>query len=128
VLAGHRREPVRLGAGLRLAGPAASHPLRASRRVVLALLALGCAVSLLAPSPSSASSRVVPRDASWVGSQRPNHARRDQGPPRLTAAARSQPDAPANQGAFLLVLLVLALDAAAMVIRLVSSAPGWIKD
>jgi hypothetical protein len=127
VLAGQRREAVRLGAGLRLAGPAPSHQLPVPRRLVLALLALGCTFSLLAPSHSSASSPVVPRDA-HARSLRPNHARHDEVPPRLTAAARSQPDAPPNEGAFLLVLLVLALDSAAMVIRLVSSPPSWIKD
>jgi hypothetical protein len=129
VLAGQRREAVRLGAGLRLAGPAPSHQLPVPRRLVLALLALGCALSLLAPSHSSASSPVVPRDASWVGSQRPNHARHNQGPPRSNAAAPSQPDAPPRaEGGSLPVLLILALDSAAMVIRLVSSPPGWIKD
>ena len=127
-LAGQRREAVRLGAGLRFAGPAASHPLRAPRRLVLALLALGCAFSLLAPSHSSASSPVVPRDA-HARSLRPNHARHDEVPPRLTAAARSQPDAPPRaEGGSLPVLLILALNSAVLLIRLVSSPPGWIKD
>jgi hypothetical protein len=128
VLAGQRREAVRLGAGLRFAGPAASHPLRAPRRLVLALLALGCAFSLLAPSHSSAYGLVV-RDAPWVGSQRPNHALHNQGPPRSNAAAPSQPDAPPRaEGGSLPVLLILALNSAVLLIRLVSSPPGWIKD
>jgi hypothetical protein len=113
---------------LGLAGPAPSHPLRVPRRLVLALLALGCAFSLLAPSHSSASSLVVPREA-LARSLRPNHARHDEVPPRLTAAERSRPDVrPTAERASLLVLLVLTLNSAVMLIRLVSSPPSWLKD
>jgi hypothetical protein len=128
VLAGQRRETVRLGSGSGLPGPAPSHRLGVPRRLVLALLALGCAFSLLAPSHSSASNLVVPREA-HARSLRPNHARYDEVPPRPTAAAPSRPDVPSTaNGASGLVLLVLALNAAAMLIRLVSSPPSWIKD
>ena len=127
MLAGQRRAAVRLGAGLRLAGPAPSHRLRVPRRSVLALLALGCAFSLLAPSHSSASSLVVPREA-HARSPRPNHARHDEVPPRLTAAERSRSnERPTAERASLPVLLVLALNSAVL-IRLVSSPPSWIKD
>ncbi len=128
MLAGQRHETVRLGARLGFAGPAPSHPLRVPRRLVLALLALSCALPLLAPSHSSASNLVVPREA-HARSLRPNYARHDEVPPRLTAAARSQPDAPPTaERASLPVLLVLALNSAAMLIRVVSSPPSWIKD
>ena len=64
-----------------------------------------------------------------LGSLQSNHARHDQVPPRLTAAAPSRPDVPSTaDGASLPVLLVLALNSAAMLIRLVSSPPSWIKD
>jgi hypothetical protein len=128
VLAGQRREAVRLGAGLGLAGPAPSHPLRVPRLSVLALLALGCAFSLLAPSQSSASSLVVRRET-HAGSPQSHRARHAQVPPHLTAAAPSQPDVRSiADGASLPVLLVLALNSAVMLIRLVSSPPSWIKD
>jgi hypothetical protein len=77
-------------------------------RLTVAVLALGCVLPLLAPSQSWASGLVVP--------------------PHLTAAAPSRPDMPSSEGAFLPVLLVLALNSAAMVIRLVSSPPSWLKD
>jgi hypothetical protein len=130
MLAGQRRAAVRLGAGLGFAGPAPSHPLRVPGRLalVLALLALGCALPLLAPSHSSASSLVVRREA-HARSPRPNYARHDEVPPRLTAAALSRSDErPTAERASLTVLLVLALNSAAMLIRLVSSPPSWIKD
>jgi hypothetical protein len=127
VLAGQRRKTLRLGASSRFARPALSHWLRVPRRSAAALLALGCALPLLAPSRSSACSLVV-RGTACVGSQRPNHALHDQLPPPSNAAAPSQPDAPPSEGAFLPVLLVLALNSAAMLIRLVSSRPSWIKD
>ncbi len=128
MLAGQRRAAVRLGAGLGLAGPAPSHPLRVPRRLVLALLALGCAFLLLAPSHSSASSLVVRREA-HARSLRPNYARHDEVTPRLTAAERSRSDVrPTAERASLLVLLVLALNSAVMLFRLVSSPPSWIKD
>jgi hypothetical protein len=120
VLAGQRRVAVRLGAGLRFAGPAASHRVRVPRRLVLALLALGCAFSLLVPSHSSASNLVVPREA-HARSLRPNHA-------RLNAAARSRSDErPTAERASLPVLLILALNSVVMLIRLVSSRPSWMK-
>jgi hypothetical protein len=84
-------------------------------------------VPLLAPSRSSACSLVV-RDAPRVASQRPIYPRHDHVPPDLTVAAHSQPDVPPSEGAFLSVLLGLALNSAAMVIRLVSSPPSWMKD
>jgi hypothetical protein len=127
VLAGQRRKTVRLDA-LGLAGPALSHWLQVPRRLVLALLAFGCVLPLLVPSRSSACSLVV-RGAPCVGSQRSNHARHDQVPPRPPAAAPSRPDAPPPaEGGSLPVLLILALNSAVMLIRLVSSAPSWIKD
>jgi hypothetical protein len=82
---------------------------------------------LLTPSRSSAC-RLVVRDAPCVASQQPIYPRHDHVPPRSTAAARSQPEVPSSDGAFLPVLVVLALNSAAMVIRLVSSPPSWIKD
>lgn len=128
MLAGERREAVRLGAGSGFAGPAASHPLRVPRRLAVALLALGFVLPLLAPSRSSASSLIVRREANAGGLQ-PNHPRHDQVPPQLTAAAPSRPDVPSTaERASLPVLLVLALNSAAMVIRLVSSPPSWMKD
>jgi hypothetical protein len=128
VLAGQRRVAVRLGAGLKFAGPAPSHRLGVPRRFAVALLALGCVLSLLAPSHSSASSLVVPREA-HARSLRPNYARHDEVPPHLTAAAPSRPDVRSiADGASLLLLLVLALNSAAMVIRLASSPPSWMKD
>jgi len=60
---------------------------------------------------------------------RPNYARHDEVLRRLTVAAHSQPDARSTaERASLPVLLVLALNSAAMLIRLVSSPPSWIKD
>jgi hypothetical protein len=127
VLAGQRRKTVRLDAGLGLAGPAPSHRLRVPRRLVLALLALSCVLPLLAPSRSSASSLVVGRETD-AGSPQSHHARHDQVPPP-TAAAPSRPDAPPPaEGGSLPVLLILALNSAVMLIRLVSSPPSWIKD
>jgi hypothetical protein len=83
---------------------------------------------LLAPNQSSASSLVVRRET-YAGSPQSHHARHAQAPPRLTAAAPSRPDVRSiADGASVLVLLVLALNSAAMVIRLVSSLPSWIKD
>jgi hypothetical protein len=49
-------------------------------------------------------------------------------PPRLTAAAPSQPDVPSTADGASLLVLVLALNSAGMLIRLVSSPPSWIKD
>jgi hypothetical protein len=133
VLAGQRRAAVRLGAGLGLAGPAPSHPLRVPRRFVLALLALGCAFLLLAPSHSSASSLVVRREA-HARSLRPNDTRHDEVPSRLTAAERSRSDVrptaerASDRRTCLLVFLVLALNSAVMLFRLLSSPPSWIPD
>jgi hypothetical protein len=128
VLAGQRREAVRLGAGLGFARPAPSHRLHVPRRFVAALLAHGCAFSLLAPSQSSASSLIVRREA-HARSLRPNYARHDEVPPRRTAAAPSRPEVRSiADGASLLILLVLALNSAAMLIQLVSSPASWIKD
>jgi hypothetical protein len=126
VLAGQRRKTVRLGAGLRLAGPAPSHRLRVARRLVLALLAFGCVLPLLAPSRSSASSLVVGRETD-AGNPQSHHARHDQ--VRQTAAVPGRPEAPPPaEGGSLPVLLILALNSAVMLIRLVSSPPSWIKD
>jgi hypothetical protein len=128
VLARQHREGVRLGAGSGLAGPAPSHRLRVPRRLVLALLALGCGLPLLAPNQSSASSLVVRRET-YAGSRQSHRARHARVPPHLTAAAPRRPDVPSTaDGASLLVLLVLALNSAVMLIRLVSSPPSWIKD
>jgi hypothetical protein len=133
VLAGQRHAAARLGAGLGLAGPAPSHPLRVPRRLVLALLALGCALPLLAPSHSSASSLVVRRGA-HARSLRPIHARHDEVSSRLTAAERRRFDVrptaerASDRRTFLLVLLVLVLNSAVMLFRLLSSPPSWIPD
>jgi hypothetical protein len=128
VLAGLPREAVRLGSGSRFAGPARSHRLGVPLRLAVALLALGCVLPLLAPNQSSASSLIVPRET-HAGSRQSHHARHDQVPAHLTAAAPSRPDVRSiTDGASLLILLVLALNSAAMVIRLVSSPPSWIKD
>jgi hypothetical protein len=133
VLAGHRRAAVRLGAGLGLAGPGPSHPLRVPRRFVLALLALGCALPLLAPSHSSASSLVVRREA-HARSLRPNYARHDEVPSRLTAAEPSRSDVrptaerASDRRTCLLAFLVLALNSAVMLFRLLNSPPSWLKD
>jgi uncharacterized membrane protein YbhN (UPF0104 family) len=126
VLAGLRRVAVRLGAGSGFAGSAPSHRLGVPRRLAVALLALSCVLPLLAPNQSSASSLVVRREAN-AGSLQPSHARHDQVPPHLTAAAPSRPDVPSSEGAFLPFLLVLALNSVVMVIRLVSSPPSWMK-
>jgi hypothetical protein len=123
VLADQRRETVWLGTDAGSAGP---HR-RVLRRVAVALLASSCVLPLLAPSRSSACSLVV-RDAPCVASQQPIYPRHDHVPPRSNAAARSQPDVPSSEPAFLPVLLVLALNSTAMVIRLVSSPPSWMKD
>jgi hypothetical protein len=128
VLADQRRETPRLGARSRFARPAPAHRPRVSWRPAAALLALGCAFSLLAPGHSSASSLVVPREA-HARSPRSNYARHDEVPPRLTGAERSRSDAPPPaERASLPVLLILALNSAVMLIRLVSSPPNWIKD
>jgi hypothetical protein len=127
VLAGLRRETVRLGARSGLAGPARSHRLGVPRRLAAALLAFGCVLSLLAPSHSSASNLVARREA-HAGSLRPHYARHDEVPPRLTAAAPSQPDVPSTADGASLLVLVLALNSAGMLIRLVSAPPSWIKD
>jgi hypothetical protein len=64
-----------------------------------------------------------------AGSLRSYHARHAQAPPHLTAAATSRPDVPSiADGASVLLLLVLALNSAAMVIRLLSAPPSWMKD
>jgi hypothetical protein len=104
--------------------PAVSHrPSRAPRTA----FALGCVLPLLAPNQSSASSIVV-RGEAHARSLRPNCARHAQVPHHLTAAAPSRPDVSSTaDGASVLVPLVLALNSAAMVIRLVSSPPSWIK-
>jgi hypothetical protein len=70
----------------------------------------------------------VVRDAPCVASQQLIYPRHDHAPPRSNAAAPSRPDVPSSGGALLPILLVLALNSAAMVIRLVSSPPSWIKD
>ena len=128
MLAGQRRKTLRLDAGLGLAGPTPSHRLRVPRRLVLALLALSCVLPLLAPSRSSASRLVVGREAN-TGSLQPNRPRRAQEPPHLTAAVPGRPDAPPPaEGGSVPVLLILALNSAVMLIRLVSSPPNWIKD
>ena len=128
MLAVQRREAVRLGAGSGLAGPAPSHPLRVPRRLAVALLALGCVLSLLAPNQSSASSLVVRRET-HAGSPQSHHARHDQVPPQLTAAVPSRPDVRSvADGASVLVLLFLALNSVAMVIRVASSPPSWMRD
>jgi hypothetical protein len=94
---------------------------------VLALLAFGCVLPLLAPSRSSASSLVVGRETD-AGNPQSHHAH-DQVPPRQTAAVPGRPDAPPPaEGGSLPVLLILALNSAVMLIRLVSSPPNWIKD
>jgi hypothetical protein len=122
------RETVRLGSGSRFAGPAPSRRLGVPRRLAVASLALGCVLSLLAPNQSSASSLVVPRET-HAGSPQSHRARHAQVPPHLTDTAPSRPDVPSTaDGASVLVLLVLALNSAAMVIRLVGSPPSWIKD
>jgi hypothetical protein len=127
VLAGERRETARLGTASGFARPAVSRWLRVTRRFAAVLLACGCVLPLLAPSRSSARSLVV-RDAPRVASQRPIYPLHNHVPPDLTAAAPSQPDVPPSEGAFVPVLLVLALNSAAMVVRLVSSPPSWMKD
>ena len=128
MLAGQRRETVRLGSGLRFAGSAPSHRLGVPRRLVLALIALGCVLPLLAPNQSSASSLVVRRET-HAGSPQSHRARHDQVPPHLTAAAPSRPDVPSTaDGASVLVLLVLTLNSAVMLIRVASSPPSWMKD
>jgi hypothetical protein len=61
-----------------------------------------------------------------AGGLRPNYARHDEVPRRLAAVARTRSDVrPAAEGAFLPVVLVLALSSAVMLIRLVSSPPTW---
>jgi hypothetical protein len=119
---------MRLGAGSGFARPAPSHRLRVPRRLAVALLAVDWAVALVAPSFSSASSLVVRREAN-AGSLQPNRPRRAQVPPHLAAAPPSRPDLRSiADGPSLLVLLVLALNSAAMEIRLVGSPPSWMKD
>jgi hypothetical protein len=128
VLAGQRRETARLATASGFARPDPSHRLRVPLRLAAALLASGCVLALLAPCHSSASNLLVPREA-HARSLRPNYARHAQVPPRLTAPAPSRPDVRSvADGASLPVLLVLALNSAGMLIRLVSSPPSWIKD
>jgi hypothetical protein len=127
VLAGQRRETLRIGAGSGFAGQARSHRLGVPRRLAVPLFALGCVLPLLAPSRSLACSLVV-RGTPCVGSLRPNHARHDQVLPYFTAAAPSRADVPSTtDGASLTILVVLAINSTAMVIRLVSSPPSWMK-
>jgi hypothetical protein len=91
------------------------------------LLAVGCGLSLLVPSASSASGLVV-RDGRDAPVLRPISARRDQVVPRLAVVTRRRSAAhPSADGASLPVLLLLALSSAVMVIQLVSSPPAWIK-
>ncbi len=97
------------------------------RRPTLALLAVGCGLSLLVPSASSASSLVV-RDGGATPVLRQISARHDQVAPGLAVVTRRRSAAhPTADGAFLPVLLFLALSSAVMMIQLVSSPPGWIK-
>lgn len=97
------------------------------RRPTLALLAVGCGLSLLVPSASSASSLMV-RDGGETPVLRPISARHHQIAPRHAVVTHHRPAAqPSADGAFLPMLLFLALSSAVMVIRLVSSPPGWIK-
>ncbi len=127
-LAGQPPDTVALGAGSGFAGPARSHRLGVPRRLVVALLALGCVLPLVAPSRSSAFSLVVRREANahTLQSHHPRHA---QLASQLTAAAPTRPDAPPSaDGASVPVLLVLTLNSAAMLIRVVSSPPSWMRD
>jgi len=128
MLAGHRRETVRLSSGPGFAGPAPSHRPGVPRRLAVALLARGCVLSPIAPNQSSACSLVV-RCETHAGSPQSHHAHHAQVPPHLTAAAPSRPNAPPPaEGGSLPVLLILALNSAVMLIRLVSSPARWIKD
>lgn len=89
--------------------------------------ALGSALLLLAPAPSSASGLVVRREA-HSSSLRSSYFRQDQAPPSHTVAARNRRDLrPRTHGASLPVLIVLALNSAVMLIRVLSSPPNWIK-
>jgi len=110
LLAGQRPDTVRLGAVSGFAGPALSPQPRVPRRLAVALLALGFFLPLLAPNQSSASSRIVRREANAGGLQ-PNHPRHDTVPPQLRAAAPSRPDVPRTaDSASVLVLLFLTLN------------------
>jgi hypothetical protein len=127
VLAEQLRETMRLGTDAGSVGSARPHA-RFLRRVAVALLAFGCVLPLLAPSRSSAFRLLVRREAP-TGSLRPNNVRHDHLPPRPTAAAPRRPDAsPPAEGGSLPILLILALNSVAMLARLVSSPPSWIKN
>jgi hypothetical protein len=122
------RETVRLGYGSGFAGPAPSHRLGVLRRLVVALLALGCVVSLLAPNQSWASSLVAGHE-DRAGRPQSHYARQAQVPPHTARAVPSRPDVRSTaDGVSVLVLLILALNSAGMLIRVVSSPPSWIKD
>jgi hypothetical protein len=127
-LVGLRRETVRLGYGSGFAGPAPSQRVGVPRRLAVALLALGCVLSLLAPNQSWASS-LVARHATHTGSPQPHQARHAQVLPRTAGVAPSRPDVRSTaDGAFVLVVLVLTLNSAGMLVRVASSPPSWMKD
>jgi hypothetical protein len=127
VLAGQGRETARLGVASGFARPAPPHRLGVRWRLAAALLASGCVLTLFAPNQSSASNLLVPREI-HAGSPQSHNARHAQVPPHLTAAVPSRPAVPSiADGASLAILLVLALNSAAMVIRLVTSPPSWMK-
>ncbi|MDQ6805434.1 MAG: hypothetical protein M3065_10830 [Actinomycetota bacterium] len=94
----------------------------------MALLALGFVLPLLAPNRSWASS-LVARHEIHAGSPQSHHASHAQVPPHTAVAAPSRPDVRSTaDGASVLVLLVLTLNSAAMLIRVASSPPSWMKD
>jgi hypothetical protein len=128
VQAGRRGQPLWPAARSAFAGAAPSNRRRIPGRSVLSLLALACAMSLIAANQSSAAGFVVRRDQS-ARSLRPHAPRRDEIPPPFSPAVHNQPDArPTADGASLPVLLVLALNSAVVLIRLVSAPPSWMRD
>ena len=98
------------------------------RRLAVALLALGCVVSLLAPNQSWASSHAARHDT-HAGSPQSHQARYVQVSPDTAMASPSRPDVRSTaDGASFLLVLVLALNSAVMFIRVVTSPPSWMKD
>jgi hypothetical protein len=96
--------------------------------LALALLALGFVLPLLAPNQSWASS-LVDRHKTHAGSPQSHQASHAQLPPDTAVAAPSRPDVRSTaEGASVLVLLVLTVNSAAMLIRVASSPPSWMKD
>jgi hypothetical protein len=94
----------------------------------VALLAVGCILSLLAPHQSWASSLVAPSET-HAGSAQSHQARDAQVLPHIAVAAPGRPDVRSTaDDASVLVLLVLTLNSAVMLIRVASSPPSWMKD